>query len=436
VTERRLGPALAKLYALAPRGARYGLAALAEAAAKEGNPQLRLPTLHIAGTNGKGSVSATLESMARASGAKVGLYTSPHLVRFAERIRVDGEPIDDEALADRLRYVLDAHPELTFFEVATLAAWLTFAEAKVDLAVMEVGLGGRLDATNLVERPLATAITSIGFDHMELLGDTLAKIAAEKAGIIKPGAPLVVGAVPDEAATVIEAIARERQAACPWWLHREVIVESSTAAGAFVAALPDGRRLRLAPSLFGPHQRGNAAVAAAVAVRAGIGDSAIEAGVRAVQWPGRCELLLSEDLRFRGRFLLDGAHNLEGAEALAAALAERTDATDTPARRALVFGVMADKPWMAMLSALAPHVGPTVFVAPRADGGGRRAADVDAMRAAMPGASSAPSLSEALSLARAAVGEDGLVVVAGSLYLVGEARATLLEIARDPQVGL
>ena len=188
-----LSRALHDLYARVPLGMRLGLDAMRAACTRAGNPELSFEVAHVAGTNGKGSTCAMVESMARAAGKKTGLYTSPHLCRFAERIRIDGEPISDETLADVLDRALDLGPELSFFEAATLAAFLAFRDANVDVAVVEVGIGGRLDATNVVARPRVTAITRVALDHMDRLGDTLESIAREKAGIAKPGVAMVLG---------------------------------------------------------------------------------------------------------------------------------------------------------------------------------------------------------------------------------------------------
>ena len=409
MTPPHLSGALARLYALAPRGARHGLDAMREACAREGDPQDAVPAVHVAGTNGKGSVCAYVESIARASGMRVGLYTSPHLLRFAERIRIDGAPIDDALLARTLDRVLDAHPELTFFEVATLAAFLVFREAKLDLAVLEVGLGGRLDATNVIARPRVTAITTIGLDHTAILGDTLELIAREKAGILKPGVPAVIGAIEGDARRAIEERAKEVGAPL-------VGVETIDTAG-------------VTPSLFGAHQRHNAAVAVGIARRLGVEEDAIRRGVARTEWPGRLEQIARDD----GAWLLDGAHNEEGARALADAL----DARGSPhLRRALVFGAMADKPWRAMIDLLAPRCAHRVYVEPVASGGGRPAARALEMKAHDPDADVAADAADALRISREKVGRNGLVVVAGSLYLVGEARALLLDLPRDPQVGL
>ena len=253
--------------------------------------------VHVAGTNGKGSVSAMVEAIARAQGKRTGLYTSPHLVRFAERIQIDGEPIDDLALAPILADTLDRAPERTFFETATLAAFLAFREAKVELAVLEVGLGGRLDATNVIPRPRATAITRVALDHTDRLGLTLDAIAREKAGIAKPGLEIVLGPLPLEARAAIEEVAR--------------------AAGARTyAALddPDARRFTEdgRVPLPGAHQRDNARVADVLGARIGATRDERDLGVAQVRWPARLETVST----LQGDVLLDAAHNPDGVEAL------------------------------------------------------------------------------------------------------------------------
>ena len=202
-------PTLERLYALTGRGKQLGLQRMEAGCEKFGHPERAFKAVHVAGTNGKGTVSAFIASMLNASGKKTGLYTSPHLCRFAERIQIDGEPISDAALAPLLNRVMDEVPEASFFEVATLAAFLAFREAKVEYAVLEVGLGGRLDATNVIPPPEIAAITRIAFDHVSELGDSLAKIAAEKAAIIKSGTKVVLGKIHPEALAVITARIRE-----------------------------------------------------------------------------------------------------------------------------------------------------------------------------------------------------------------------------------
>ncbi len=378
-TETDLATALGRLYALAPRGARYGLEAMREACALEGDPQDRFAAVHVTGTNGKGSVCAMLASIGRAARLRVGLYTSPHLCRFAERIQVDGATIDDALLAATLTRVMDRHPALTFFEVATLAAFNVFAESTLDLVVVEVGLGGRLDATNVIASPLVTAITSIALDHVELLGHDLRSIAREKAGILKAGAPLVLGSVSVEAEReILDVGARVGVGAIDRVGHE--LSARPLDDGRRTFRRSDGRASTIARSLPGPHQIGNTAVAVGVAWRlaerggvlSAIDDDAIERGCEAATWPCRLERVPSPD----GEILIDGAHNPEGVDALVGALPEVV--RGRPA--ALIFGAMADKPYGAMIATLRPHFVSRTYVQPNASGGGRRAADLDRLR--------------------------------------------------------
>ncbi len=400
---------LERLYALAPRGALLGLERVRSAAARFGHPERRFASLHVAGTNGKGSVSAMTAAMAREAGVRVGLYTSPHLSRFSERIQIDGEPVAEDALAQTLDEVLRRCTDLTFFETATIAAFQLFADLGVELAVVEVGLGGRLDATNILEAPRATAITRIALDHTDRLGSTITSIAREKAGIVKRGVPVVVGPLEPDALAEVSAAALSLGAQIKL-AHRDPAI----------AALVE----RHPPALNGEHQRENAKIAAALGREAGWSDHAIAGGLRRVVWPGRLETLHTD----AGDVLLDAAHNPDGADALAQALRYRGIA---PARVALVFGSMADKDYRSMLAVLVPFADHRVYVAPE----GRRAADPSAIAALAPGAV-ATTAEEALELGRKAVGPTGLVVVAGSIFLVGAARSLLLGLPRDPAIAL
>lgn len=400
----RLASALQRLYALAPGGMKPGLAAMEAACAEHGHVERAFPVLHVAGTNGKGSTCAMLEAMARAAGLRVGMTTSPHLSRFAERIRIDGAPLDDGALADALEAALGTRVPLTFFEAAMLAAFLAFRAARVDLAIVEVGLGGRLDATNVVPEPVASALVSVGLDHMAFLGDTLAKIAWDKAHVAKAGRPFVLGpALAHEAHEAALGVAIARGA------H---VVE----AAATPAPKPEALGLR------GAHQVQNAQVAITLARLAGLGEAAIDAGLRDAAWPGRFERIATA----AGPVLLDGAHNVDGMRALVETLAAEGL---TPA--AVVFGAMADKDYRATLALLATAGGRRVYVEPA----GRAPATREDLIRLFPGEPSA-DVPEALARARELAGPAGLVLVTGSLYLVGEARAVLLGLPRDPPIAL
>ena len=394
------------LAGLQPLAMRFGLERVERALDALGRPERGYAVLHVAGTNGKGSTCAMAAAALSAAGHRVGLYTSPHLVSFSERIQVDGAPIGDGALADVVDEIRRACPwheageeseRLTYFEFATLAGLLHFAQSGVDAAVVEVGLGGRFDATNAV-MPRVAAVARIGLDHTQLLGDTVEQIAFEKAGIFKPGVPAIAHAGQPPGA--LETLRAE--------------------------ALRKGAPFQVAPAeyagtvaLAGPHQRGNAALAQAALrelARAGVpvSEEAISRGIATARWPGRLE-------EIRG-VLLDGAHNPDGAAALAAAL--RVLHPGRPVE--LVFGVLSDKDHAGMLAALAGAARRFHMVAP-ATPRARPAAEVHALAQARGLDSDAhPAFPEALACAGRAAADGALVCVAGSLYLVGEARALLV----------
>ncbi|MCU0681362.1 MAG: bifunctional folylpolyglutamate synthase/dihydrofolate synthase [Polyangiaceae bacterium] len=406
----QLPSALRRLYALSPRGMRLGLERVRRAAQSLGDVHRVGPYVHVAGTNGKGSTAAFVDQMAREAGACVGLFTSPHLCRFAERMRVDGEPVDDELLASCLERALNADPDLTFFEVATLAALLAFRERKVDLWVLEVGLGGRLDATNMVEGKAITVITRVAYDHTDRLGPTLMAIAREKAGILRPNAPCIVGRLHPDVRTVVDEVA------------------ASVGAPVHEASGEDEARLveLHPPSLAGLFQRSNAMIAVAVGRALNLPERAIAEGLVSTQWPGRFEILESPD----GYVVIDCAHNPDGALALKNSLIG-VGAAFSRRQVALVFGAMADKNWRAMLDRLTPVTGPRVYVEPK----GRAPARAEELVSYLDG-DVALGVPEALDLARQKVGRGGLVVVAGSIFLAGQARAHLLGLPLDPPVGL
>jgi len=417
-----------RLAPLIARGVVLDLAAMRAALAALGDPQARLPVVHVAGTNGKGSVSAMVDAVLRAAGQRVGRYTSPHLHRFVERIAVDGEPVDEalaQAQCDRLLALMagGAIPTLTFFEAATALGWMCFEAAGVHRVVLEVGLGGRLDAT-AVCAPEVTVITGIALDHQGYLGDTLAAIATEKAGILKPGVPCVLGprlGAASEARAAIEAVARRVGAplidAPP---ARVVSVDGATTSLEVRFA---GEPLPVAIHLAGAYQVENVATAAAVLDRLrsldpGIDAAAMRAGLAAARWPGRMERI--------GDVILDGGHNLDGVAALCAS-------PGLPPIAAVVFGASSDKPWAAMLGLLAgafPGARRFYAAAPLP-----RAVAPEAMRAERDGTACA-SPAEALAAARASAGPQGVVLACGSLYLVAAVRARLLGLVNDPPVGM
>lgn len=402
---------LERLYALAPHGRKLGLERVQAVCARLGNPERSFQAVHIAGTNGKGTVTAFVGSMARAAGHNVGVYTSPHLCRFAERISIGGAPIEDDRLTHYLNRVLDVGPELTFFEVATVAAFLAFSDARVDLAVLEVGLGGRLDATNVIPTPRVAAITRVSYDHMDELGDSLAKIAIEKAGIIKPGSAVVLGKLHPDARAEIQRRMVEVGA-------REVALGSPEPVQGAPLAYP---RVALVGS--------NLAVAVTIGRELGYSPEVLAKGVEQTVWPGRNELLHRNGQELT---LLDCAHNPDGAVALSHAL-DPSVLGEIESRKeiVLVFGAIGSKNWRAMLKRLETVAGHRVFVRPPV----KRAVDPREMAAAFAG-EVAESVPEALARARQIVGPRGLVVVTGSIFLVGAARASLLNLPTDPAIDL
>ena len=415
--------ALDYLHGLAVFGARFGLETTQRMAAALGNPQERLRFIHVAGTNGKGSTCAMLESVYRAAGLRVGLFTSPHLVSFRERMQVDRRLISEEDVARLVEEVISnqclviskagnsaAAPSTqslitnysspTLFEFVTVMALKYFAEQKCDVVIWETGLGGRLDATNIVT-PLASVITNIALDHQQWLGDTLAKIAAEKAGIIKPGVPVLTAADAPEAVAVIREVAERKGAAF-------TLVADDLNAGSGTGA-PFQLPLR------GAHQRRNAALAVAV-VRAlqdtlPVSEEALRRGLESVRWAGRLQVA-----NVGGReFLLDGAHNLDGVRALVSAM--RSEFADKPF--ALVLGMLGDKDCELMCRTLAPltqriaavRVGSSRSLEPERLAEFCRQANLAALVTAH----------ESAEAALGALQREPRVVIAGSLYLIGEA---------------
>lgn len=379
-------------------GIRPGLSRMLAALARRGHPERRVGTraLHIAGTNGKGSVAAFASALLERAGHRVGRFTSPHLCRFTERFAVNGEPVAEAELAPRLERALFDEPELTFFEICTLVAFELFAELGCDRWVIEAGLGGRLDSTNVLGNVGCSVVTSIGLDHHAILGRTVTAIAHEKAGILRTGVPVLLGDLPPEARVVIEQVAR------------------TVGAPIYQAALRAVPPLRLA----GAHQVGNARLAVAAAqqlMAQPLAPEVIDEVLAQTTWPGRCEWL-------RADLLIDGAHNLEGVTSLAAVL----DALPLPPS-VLIFGTSADKPAAEMLQLLAPRFDHVIVTRARSE----RALDPAVLAAGLPRAVVAPNVAAALTTADG-LAEGGFIVVAGSLFVIGEARAHVLDLAIDP----
>ena len=395
------------LYGLRLFGAKFGLENSQRLAALAGNPHHRLRFIHVAGTNGKGSTCAMLESIYRAAGLRVGLFTSPHLISFRERLQVNRALISESEVARLVQemqswcasFPTDHHP--TFFEVVTVLALRWFEAQGCDLVVWETGLGGRLDATNIVT-PLASVITNIQFDHEKWLGHTLAEIAREKAGIVKPGVPVLTATTEPEALAVIEAVAGAL--ASPLRVVRAD------------PAKPDATSRPAHLPLLGDHQIANACLAGAVVEclqdRIPVAPTAVRQGLETVSWLGRLQVIRPDSGR---TLILDGAHNPAGAVVLRTALAQLFPGV----RPTLVLGILADKNWKSMCELLAPladRILPVVVPSERTASPQELA---EACLAANPAAQviACLSLVDALRLTES----DPVVLVAGSLYLVGEA---------------
>lgn len=401
-----------------------------------GRPQDKFRSVHIAGTKGKGSTAASVEAMLRAAGYRTGLYTSPHLHTFRERIRLNGDLISKQALVDlvdRSRAAVEATPGITTFEVMTALAFLYFAEAEVDWAVLEVGLGGRLDATNIVH-PKVSGITSLSYDHMDLLGHTLALIAREKAGIIKPGVPVVSAPQQDEAMAVLEGVCAETGARLvkvgqDWtW---QALGSDPTGQRLTVCRTADGLTLPdLKIRLLGEHQLANATTAVAmieelVAQGYTIPEEAIRAGLAHTTWPGRFEVLQKHPA-----VVIDSAHNADSALKLRATLDETFPPGET-GRLALIFGASSDKDIAGMLETfITGHAGQyrpvdkiiaTKSPHPRATDPNVLAADVRQICADCP-VDVHDDVSGALDDALAWAGPNDVICVTGSIFVVARAR--------------
>ena len=432
-----LDDVLARLKRLHPLLIDLSLGRIERLLAKLGDPHLRLPAVvHVAGTNGKGSVTAMLRAMLEAAGRRVHVYTSPHLVRFNERIVVAGAgadgsraaPIPEPRLVELLERVeqVNGDDPMTFFEITTAAAFVAFAETPADIVLLEVGLGGRLDATNVIARPRLTIITPVSMDHVDKLGDTVGKIAAEKAGILKRAVTCVVGRQDDEAAPVIHAAARRQGAKL---LEFGQDFDAYEQRGRLVFQGTDQLLDLPLPALVGTHQIANAGVAVAAALQLaeiGIDERAIEQGLRNVEWPARMQRLnagpLAAQLRPGSELWLDGGHNPAGAAAIANTLAALEERAPKPL--VLIMGLMGQKDARGVLShfrGLAKSI-----VAVPIPGAHERPFTPDALAALARdlgiAAEAAADVPSALARAEAAEGAKR-IVICGSLYLAGHVLA-------------
>ena len=422
---------LERLFTLETFGIKLGLENITRLCEALGHPERAYPSLHVAGTNGKGSVTAMVHAAMRAAGLSAGRYTSPHLTDLAERFVIDDAQVDRETLVDAVGDVLACIDRLradgtlpvspTFFEATSAVAFELFRRARVDVAAIEVGLGGRFDATNVIQ-PLAGAVTTIGFDHQQHLGNTLAAIAYEKAGIIKPGMTIVTGALPPEAIAVVARVAAERGATLVD-TARTTRIETEMVDGRARVTIttPAATYGPVTLALRGEHQARNAAVAvglleAAAAAGIQVTHDAIESGLADADWPARLEVLTLESGQ---RVLLDAAHNVEGAQALAEYLRRWH-----PERPPLLVAVLRDKDVTGILDVLLPAVSDvTTTTAPstRAMPAALLAEQIAARR---PG-TRVRAIDDPAAAVDALLQDADTVCVAGSIFLAGPVRDAL-----------
>jgi dihydrofolate synthase/folylpolyglutamate synthase len=415
---------LAHIYGLGRFGMRPGLERINSLLSSLDNPQERVKTIHVAGTNGKGSTAAFLSTIMAGAGYKVGLFTSPHLTRFTERIRLNGKEIMEEEVVRQAERVIAAAPaDATFFELVTAMAWLYFAGEGVDLAIMEVGMGGRFDATNATSG-IMSIITPISVDHSEYLGNTLARIAVEKAGVVKAGRPVVTAKQSDEVLT--EIIRQCAKLASPIFSCGKDFDGYWEDDGLAYYGLKE-RLFGLKPGIAGRYQAGNAVCALAAAELLGgmgyhLSETALRSGIEKAAWPGRMEMVGKAP-----RILLDGAHNPAGGEALAEAL------QDIPRERLfLVVGVMADKDAEGIFMPLFPFTDRVYAVTPALE----RALPSNQLaalcRARKVPCEDAGTVAAGLERAKNAAGPGDLILVCGSLFTIGEARSILYDKHFEP----
>lgn len=421
---------LKEMFALGRFGIKLELDTIAGILERLGRPQQAFPSVHIAGTNGKGSVAATIAAILKAGGQRAGLYTSPHLIRFNERFSIDGTPVTDSEIVQAYTAVKAADTgerKATFFELATAMAFYLFHRNQVDWAVIETGMGGRMDATNILD-PLVSIITNLSLEHTDYLGDTLTAIAFEKAGIIKQGIPVITGVHQPEALSVIQEQAQKKNA--PLFVAGQDFSATALGGGRFTY---EGIYTRLDSTrtpLTGAHQVHNTALALAACEILGRGDTpghslfhlsdnVLQKGMAATAWPGRLEKIMDTP-----RVILDGAHNLHAAENLARYLKEE----ERPDHLTLVLGILDDKPWQEMLAHLVPLAHRIILTRAQIN---RSLSPEELARVARPLARGTLTIAEpveaAVERALADNPDGGTICIAGSLYVAGEARACILD---------
>ena len=400
-------------------GSKPGLSRVTELLHALGDPQNRLKFVHIAGTNGKGSCAAMLASVLKTAGYKTGLFTSPYLYRFNERMQINGEEIGNEVLADIVTRVsvpaekMEDHP--TEFELMTAAAMLWYAEEDCDIVVLEVGLGGRFDATNVISRPEVSVIMNIGLDHTKILGDTVEKIAAEKAGIIKSGCPCVLYQQSGSVTQVIREHCQEMDSALSIADFSAIRIEFDSLEGQVFTYKGEAYAI----PLLGEHQRKNAAVVIETVEtlrRRGwkLSQEDVEHGLYAVSWPARFEPVSEEPY-----FIVDGGHNPQCAQTVA----ENLKNYFPLCRRVLLMGVLADKDYRGLSGILAPEADEFVCVTPDSDRALPAEELAQVLRPFGKPVTVCKSIKEGVSAAIDAAGRDGMVCAVGSLYMVGDIRA-------------
>ena len=412
---------LKTMFSLHRFGIKLGLDIITQILTGLGNPQSAYRTIHIAGTNGKGSVASMLTGMLQAAGYSVGLYTSPHLVHFNERIRINGRPVSDAEIVDSyraIRKVQQGDREPTFFEFTTAMALHLFKQHKVDWAVIETGMGGRLDATNVLT-PELSIITNISLEHKSYLGNTIATITYEKAGIIKPQTPVITGVRQPSAVAVVTERAAKLKAPCYRMGHDFRCRRLPS--GAFHYTGIDHRWRNLATNLLGRHQVDNAGLALAAAevlMRKGVAidETHVRHALTHTAWPGRLETVCQEPL-----IILDGAHNLAAARNLSRYLEETYPDRDI----IMVAGILDDKPAQEMLAALLPVCRRAVITSPTIG----RAIPAEELapiaKTFVDEVDEIPTVDRAVARALQIVESGQVIVIAGSLYVVGEAVQTL-----------
>jgi len=413
------------LYGLEKFGMIFGLTKIEEILEAVGNPHREIQAIHIGGTNGKGSTAAIIASILRKEGYRVGLYTSPHLIRFTERMKVNEKEIEKEEVADLTEWMRERietagiAPPFTFFDFTTAMVFLYFKQKMVDLAVLEVGLGGRLDSTNVID-PLLSIITNIGKDHQDVLGKGILRIAEEKAGIIKESRPLITAATQPKVLRLFSKICREKKA--PFFKVGKEFRYGLAGEGSFSYEGLHRKLWDLSLNLRGSHQMVNATTAlGAMEILDDLGyrvsNDAIVEGLKVVEWPGRLEMVSSSP-----RVLLDGAHNSEGA----LSLRESLEKDFQYHHLILLIGIMKDKDVHSILHSLSPLADHIIFTRPSTD----RAASPALLRKALgrngKKAEVIEDFRKAIDRGLSLAGEEDILCITGSLYTVGEARSYFL----------